>query len=145
MRAGMPQEVLDFASKAVQECAVCRKYVRLPNRPQLRIGSAISFNESCQIDVFHLNNQWFIIIIEEATRYKICDKIDSQEPDELLSKLLDRWIRYFGPMGKLVMDQQTSLMRHDVGGEFERLGISRMPQGYHIRRSCKTAHLDRFG
>lgn len=101
MRAGMPQEVLDLATKAVQECSVCRKYVRLPNRPQLRVGSAISFNESCQMDLFHLNNQWFVLIIDEATRYKVCDKIDSQEPEELLSKLLDagfdisvRWVSW---------------------------------------------------
>lgn len=128
-RAGMPQEVLDLASTTIQECSVCRRYVRLPNRPQLRVGSAISFNECCQLDLFHLDNQWFIMVIDEATRYKVCDKVDSQEPEELLSRLLDRWIRYFGPMGKLVMDQQTSLMGHDVGGEFERLGISRKPKG----------------
>lgn len=32
-RAGMSGEVIALAREAVQCCAICRKYVRMPNRP----------------------------------------------------------------------------------------------------------------
>ena len=30
--------VLKLAEEALMSCAICRKYVRLPNRPQLKTG-----------------------------------------------------------------------------------------------------------
>ena len=51
-RAGQPQEVLALASEAVAGCVVCRKFVRLPNRPQVRAGGATVFNDTIQLDLF---------------------------------------------------------------------------------------------
>ena len=45
------------------------------------------------------------------------------------SALLQSWIYTFGPPGKVVMDQQVSLMSHEAGGEFERLNMQRSPRG----------------
>ena len=39
-RAGLPQPVITLAAEAVQSCVVCRTFVRLPNRPQVRAGGA---------------------------------------------------------------------------------------------------------
>ena len=51
-RAGMPVDVVNLASEAVKSCVICRKYVRLPNRPQLRVGGSTYFGETLQIDIF---------------------------------------------------------------------------------------------
>eukprot|EP00435_Cladocopium_sp_Y103_P053465 s971_g17.t1 len=52
-KASMPQDVIDLAAEAVKGCAVCRKFVRLPNRPQLRAGGSSTFGEILQMDLFH--------------------------------------------------------------------------------------------
>ena len=128
-RAGMPTEVLEQARDAVAGCAVCRKYIRLPNRPQTRTGGAHIFNEAIQIDLFNLDSTWFLLMLDEATRFKTCSVVEGQEADQLLSCLLKSWIYMFGPPHKIIMDQQCSLMGHEVAVEFERLGMARVPKG----------------
>ena len=128
-RAGMPTEVTDLAKDAVLSCPVCRKYIRLPNRPQMRSRGAHVFNEALQIDLFHWENQWFMLMIDEATRFKACSAIPGQESEQLLECLLKSWIYMFGPPSKVIMDQQMSLMGHETAAEFERLGMTRCPRG----------------
>ena len=36
LRAGLSSAVLPLAEEAVMSCSICRKYVRLPNRPQIK-------------------------------------------------------------------------------------------------------------
>eukprot|EP00435_Cladocopium_sp_Y103_P038171 s279_g10.t1 len=50
-KVGMPADVVDLASEAVQGCVVCRKFVRLPNRPQMRTGGSANFGDTLQIDI----------------------------------------------------------------------------------------------
>ena len=128
-RAGMPSEIINLAQEAVQSCAVCRKYVRLPNRPQTRANGAVIFNDKIQMDLFNWESTWFMLIVDEATRFKMCGTISGQESEDLLRAMLDLWIYMFGPPGRVVMDQQVSLMGHEAGGEFERLNIERCPRG----------------
>ena len=129
LRAGQTHKVIQLAAEAVNECAVCRKYIRLPNRPQYRAGGATSFNQTIQMDLYQLQGQWYILIIDEATRYKVSGAIPSQEHEDLMNVLMMLWIRYFGPPQQIVLDQQQSLMSHEAGTEFERLGITRSPRG----------------
>ena len=128
-RAGMSGEVINLAREAVQQCAICRKYVRLPNRPQMRAKGAIAFNEAVQMDLFYWENRWFMLLVDEATRFKKCGTIEGQESEDLLKAMLELWIYHFGPPERLVLDQQVSLMSHEAGAEFERLSIERKPRG----------------
>ncbi|CAJ1430110.1 unnamed protein product, partial [Effrenium voratum] len=121
--------VVKLAEEAVAGCPVCRKYVRLPNRPQTKVHGATTFNDSVQIDIFHLNQRQYLLMIDEATRYKVASVITSSEAEELLAVIMELWVRYFGPMKRLVLDQQSSLMSHETGAECERLGITRCPRG----------------
>ena len=128
-RAGMSGEVIALAREAVQSCAICRKYVRLPNRPQLRARGANTFNQTLQMDLFFWDGKGFMILVDEATRFKKCSEIEGQEHEQLLKTFYEQWIYVFGPPERLVMDQQMSLMGHEAAAEFERLGISRCPRG----------------
>eukprot|EP00435_Cladocopium_sp_Y103_P008328 s555_g2.t1 len=128
-RAGMPLAVLELVGSAVMKCQICRRYVRLPNRPQLKLHNAGTFNQCVQADLFKLFGQWFMIMVDEATRYKVAVAVNSHEAQELQQKMLEHWMRYFGPPAALVMDQETSLMSHETGAEFERLNIERKPKG----------------
>ena len=122
-------EVIKLATEAVQCCAICRKYVRLPNRPQVRARGASSFNESVQMDLFMWENTWFMLLCEEATRIKMCTTIEGQESDDLLTAFKKAWIFLLGPPRRLVLDQQVSLMSHETAAEFEGLSIERAPRG----------------
>ena len=97
--------------------------------PQTRANGAVIFNDKIQMDLFHWESTWFVLFVDEATRFKTCGTIISQESEDLMRAMLDLWIYTFGPPSKMVMDQQVSLMGHEAGGEFERLNIERCPRG----------------
>ena len=128
-RCGMDIDVLDLAKEAVQECHICRKFVRLPHRPQMRVGGAISFGDTLQIDLFFLNNITYLLMVDEATRFKMCRVLPGQDSEHIMEALMKSWIYLFGPPSRIVMDQQVSLMSHESGMEFERLNITRVPKG----------------
>lgn len=128
-RAGLSAEILNEAMEAVKQCPICRKYVRLPNRPQMRARGAIVFNEAVQLDLFFWESNTYQLVIDEATRFKACSVVEGQEAEQLFSCFMQMWVYMFGPPGKVIMDQQMSLMSHESGGEFERLGMERCPRG----------------
>ena len=128
-RAGMPEEILKLAGEAVQGCVVCRKFVRLPNRPQMRSKGAVALNDEIQIDIFHWEGHRFLLVVDVATRYKAVTVIEGQESEQLLNSLFTVWIQTFGPPARVVMDQQMSLMGHETASEFERLNMERCPRG----------------
>ena len=128
-RSGMPLEVLNLVGDAVMKCEICRRYVRLPNRPQHKVNNAGTFNQCVQADLFKLFGSWILLLVDEATRYKVATVVESREAAELQQRLMEHWMRYFGPPASLVMDQEASLMSHDTAAEFERLNIERKPKG----------------
>ena len=128
-RSGQPQEVIDLAVEAVKGCVVCRKFVRLLNRPQVRVGGATIFNNTVQMDLFVLNGTNYLLMVDEATRFKTCAIPEGLEAAQLMSCMLQSWIYLFGPPARLVLDQQPALMGHEAAAEFERLGMERVPKG----------------
>ena len=71
--------------------------LRLPNRPQTRVGGAHSFNEAIQLDLFNFEGLWFMIMLDEATPFKTCSVVEGQEAEQLLDCLFKSWIYMFGP------------------------------------------------
>ena len=130
VRCGMPYDVWKLAGDAISTCRICRKFARAGRRPQHRgTDLALHFNEVVQVDLFNYGDQQFILIIDEATRYKIATECEGRELRHILASIMKSWIRYFGPMRTLVSDQETSLMTIHAGVELQRLGIGRRPGG----------------
>ena len=130
LRAGLTSDILPLAEEAVMSCSICRKYVRLPNRPQVRIGAGAGiFNMRVQIDLFQYREVWILLIIDEATRYKAATSVMSKDFNEVTRKMMECWISVFGPPAQLVSDQEQSIMSHEAGRELERLQIERVPKG----------------
>ena len=94
-----------------------------------RTGGATSFGDALQLDLFQWQGQWYLLLIDEATRFKMCDAAKGLEAEPLMEVLLNSWIYLFGPPSRIIMDQQVALMSHETGAEFERLGITRSPRG----------------
>ena len=61
---------------------------RLPHRPQTRVGGATVFGDTIQIDIFHLQDTLYLLIIDEATRYKMCQVLPGQDSEQILEVLL---------------------------------------------------------
>ena len=70
IRCRMTPEVLSLAADAVAACEICRKYVRATRRPQVKTSLAVDCNETIQLDIFFYKGDPFLLIIDEATRYK---------------------------------------------------------------------------
>ena len=130
VRCGMPYEVWKLAADAISTCAICRKYARAHRRPQSK-GTNLSrhFNDLVQIDLFKFDDSWFLLAVDEATRYKVATLCQGRELQHIFSALMRGWMRYFGPMRTLVSDQETSVMSVEAGSECQRLGIRRQPAG----------------
>ena len=105
-KANMAQDIIDLAVEAVRQCAICRKYVRLPNRPQTRARGASYFNENVQMDLFKWEDTWFMLLIDEASRFKTCGVIDGHDYENLLNAFRKNWIYFFGPPRTLVLDSK---------------------------------------
>ena len=99
IRCGVPYEVWKLAADAISTCVICRKYPRAGRRPQAK-GTNLSnhFNDLVQMDLFKYQDEWFALIIDEATRYKVAVPCEGRELHQILSTLMKGWIRYFGPM-----------------------------------------------
>ena len=130
LRAGLPSDILPLAEEAVMSCSICRKYVRLPNRPQVKIGSSAgTFNYRIQMDLFQYKETWVLLVICEATRLKAATAVEGKSHTELLGKLCESWIYVYGAPHQLVLDQESSLMGHEAAHEMERFNIERVPKG----------------
>ena len=129
IRCGMPPEVIRLAADAISSCTVCRKFVRATRRPKVRTGLAGNFNEVIQVDIFYFKGDMFLLIVDEATRYKSGGMLESRELSSILSSMINNWLKFFGPPRQIVADQESSLMTQEAGAEMDRLGISRRPKG----------------
>ena len=130
IRAGLGGEVLKLAEEAIMNCSICRKHVRLPPRPQVKIGSQAScFNSRVQCDLFQYKETWILLMVDEATRYKSAMAVSSREHNDILQPMLKWWFTIYGPPAQLVLDQESSLMGHQAGKELERFGVERVPKG----------------
>jgi len=134
IRCGQPHDVWKLTGDAIATCTICRKYSRAGRRPQYKTHLASNFNELVQCDVFQFQDNLFILVIDEATRYKVATSCNGRYLVDILSALMRGWIRYFGPMRILVTDQESSLMTVEAGEEFQRLGIERRPAGTTTRK-----------
>ena len=129
IRCGQPHDVWKLTGEAIATCSICRKYSRAGRRPQYKTHLASNFNELVQCDVFQFQDNLFLLVIDEARRYKVATSCNGCFLNDILSALMRGWIRYFGPMRILVTDQQSSLVTVEAGEEFQRLGIERRPAG----------------
>ena len=129
IRCGMPPEVLRLATDAVAACEICRKYVRATRRPMVKTNLALTFNDVIQIDIFYYKSDAYLLIVDEATRFKSGGTLQSRELSSILNALTNNWLRFFGPPRQLVADQETAIMTQEAGAEMDRLNIVRCPKG----------------
>ena len=112
-RAGITDAtVLNLAEEVVMACSICRKHVRLPNRPQVKSGAgSAAFNDCVQADLFHYKQAWIMLMVDECTRYEAAIMVKRREHQELLGRMMEHWFALFGPPREIVLDQESSGQR----------------------------------
>ena len=128
-RAGVVQDALKLIPDVVRECEVCRKYSRAPPKPRIRAELAGFFNDIVYVDLFFVWGKIFMLIIDEATRYKVSSLLRDKTGHSILRCMLMDWMRYFGPMRTLVSDQEGGLRSDESGARLEKLSVQRRMKG----------------
>ena len=128
-RAGVHQDALKLIGDVVRECEICRRYSRSPPKPRIRAELAGFFNDIVMVDLFFVWGKIFMIILDEATRYKVSSMLRDKTGHSILRCLLMDWMRYFGPMRTLVSDQEGGLRSDESGARLEKLSVQRRMKG----------------
>ena len=71
------------------------------------------FNEVVQHDLFFLWDETFMILIDEATKWKTGDHLINKTGPVLVKALNYLWIRIWGAMQNLLTDQEGGLMSEE--------------------------------
>ena len=125
----LPRDIVVEGIQIARDCTECRQWAsRLP-KPLIKSNLATQFNETVQHDLFFLWDLTFMLLIDEAIRWKTGDHLESKEGSVLCKALLTLWIRFWGPMTYLLTDQEGGLLTVSATRMFERFGITRLLVG----------------
>jgi len=128
-RLQVPQRVIEQVKEVIAACADCDKYKLPPSRPRFGAELAGWFNDRVMIDLFFLFKRIWLILVDEATRYKVAEYLKNREGTTIMRAILHGWLRYFGPMKQLVSDQEGGVRSDETAITCERFSIHRVLKG----------------
>ncbi|CAJ1404806.1 unnamed protein product [Effrenium voratum] len=110
---GASGTVLDVAHE--YRCPACAHYVRPPRPSPAQLSQSTNFNDVVQADVMWLkpdpnkDDKYPIIsMVCTATRYMVARLIRHEQTTDFISSLEKSWIRHFGPMQVLMIDEHRA-------------------------------------
>ena len=116
---------LKIAFEIPNLCKDCCKYKQTKHKPPIKITLAVRFNDRVQMDIYFCWDMSWLLMVDEAIRYKIVEYLIDHTPNTLLSAIMKGWVRYFGPMNIAVMDQEGALVSEISGRFADRLNVTR--------------------
>ena len=125
----VPRHIVLEGIAISQKCSDCARYRHKTPRPLVKASMSVTFNHQVQHDLFFLWDEPFMMLIDECIRYKVSDHLENKTTLTLLKTILDKWIRYFGPMTNLLTDQEGGLMSTEATIFFDRFRINRLLTG----------------
>ena len=107
-----------------QNCDVCQKYRPPPLKPVVSLPLAESFNQVVCLDLKEFqHNVWILHMIDATTRYSAARLVKTKKKEEIISKIFDMWIAYFGSPVKLMSDNGGEFANELYTEACEKLGI----------------------
>ena len=103
------KQLLDMIEKVEQSCETCLKYKKPANKSIVSLSLSKEFNGYVAIDLKFINKKPILHLIDHATRYSAATALCSKNRDEVIAKIFQIWISYFGPPKQILSDN---------GGEF---------------------------
>ena len=93
----------------ISKCVGCIKKKRNPAKPVVGLPMAREFNEKVAIDLKKWNDKYILHMVDMYSRLTISCFIERKTPREVIDKIMEKWIGYFGVMRCIL---------NDNGGEF---------------------------
>ncbi len=125
----LPREIVLRGAEIARDCKECQKFAQRIHRPLIRSHLAQVFNEVVQHDLFFLWDQTFILLIDEALRWKAGDHIANKLGPTIVRAFYYLWIRIWGPMQNILSDQEGGLLSTEATRMCDNLGIQRLLVG----------------
>eukprot|EP00959_Pyramimonas_sp_CCMP1952_P263366 5507420-Pyramimonas_sp.AAC.1 len=94
---GLPAPIRELCKGLAEHCETCLHRQRAMNKPSIKMTIAVRFNERAQADL-----------------YRIACWVATKQGKDILRATLSHWIRYFGPMDNLAMDQEGGMTTDNV-------------------------------
>ena len=95
--------------KIIDGCEGCIKRRRNPDRPAVAMPMATEFNEKVAIDLSFYKGTPILHMVDMHTRLTVSVRLNSKRPSEVIEKIMQKWVAYYGLMGAILSDN---------GGEF---------------------------
>ena len=93
----------------ISQCVGCIKKKKNPAKPFVGLPMAKEFNEKVAVDLKKWNNKYILHMVDMFSRLTISCFIERKTPREVIDKIMEKWIGYFGVMRCIL---------NDNGGEF---------------------------
>ena len=125
--SGIKNSELERAIKSVTEgCVVCLKHKKARPRPVVCMPIASKFNEAIAMDLKSWGKQYFLVIVDLATRYCTARIIEDKRSTTILRGLCLSWIVFFGAPGKILTDNGREFNNEDMRALGEAFNIKIM-------------------
>ena len=123
--AGIVSKTLEKEIDTIsQMCRTCLKHRRPFSRPVVCIPLAYEFNEMLGIDLKIWGNNYFLVIVDIATRFCAAKVIRNKLPSTIVKGLFLSWVAIFGPPKKIIQDN---------GGEFSNAEMRTFAEAFSIK------------
>ena len=113
----------DAIRKVSDNCIVCKKFRRAPARPVVCMPLAKNFNDVMATDLKSWGNEYFLVMIDVATRYCIAVLIGNKRPSTIISGIILHWISLFGAPKSILSDN---------GGEYNNSDFLEFSENFNI-------------
>ena len=128
-RLSVPEAIFDLVRTVIQCCPDCNAFAPVPHRPRFGAELAGHFGDVMVADLFYIFNLQFLMMIDEAIRYKVVDEVVKKDAPTIGQVMLRSWIRYFGPPKRLKFDQEGAIRSEEFATICDRFSIHRQLAG----------------
>ena len=123
-------KIREELKRICDECLVCKRYKKNPNKPVVGLPMASKFNEMIAMDLGEIEGRRFIAMVDMATNYVQAAWLKSKKPEEIVSKLMEKWISIFGA---------SKFFFSDNGLEFQNEEVKLLTENFGIEVKCTPA------
>eukprot|EP00171_Calliarthron_tuberculosum_P013661 IDg13661t1 len=107
-----------------KRCKACQIYSNKPRRFKFTLRDDIYFNHTIYIDIFYIDGNPILHVVDEATRYQAALWLESASSDAIWAALRLCWIDvYLGSPDFFVHDASTALVAKEFQASAEYLQI----------------------
>ena len=117
-------------NKVSDNCDICRKFKKVPPRPVVGFPIGKVFNEAIGMDLKVWGSDYFLVLVDLATRYCVATVIHNKKPETIIKEVITQWISRFGAPDKFLSDN---------GGEFNNNDFRSMAENYNVKVMCTAA------